>query len=183
MIRRPPRSNLTDKLFPYTPLFRSESPVNPTWDIIDIAQAAAAVHKVGGILCVDGSVSPPVTTRPLDLGADLVFHSASKYLNVHSDVLAGVLVTKELNDCWAEICTIRNLSGAVLGAFETWLLMRGMRTLFLRFERQSENALRFARHFESHPLVERVLYTGLEIHPGHETIGTASYRERVGQKV
>ena len=153
---------------PNTALVWIESPVNPTWDVIDIADAANAVHEVGGILCVDGSVSPPVTTLPLALGADIVFHSASKYLNGHSDVLAGVLVTRKKDARWAEIETIRNLSGAVLGSFEAWLLVRGMRTLFLRFERASQNALALATHFEKHPFVEKVLYPGLPSHPRHE---------------
>ncbi|MEI5997059.1 aminotransferase class I/II-fold pyridoxal phosphate-dependent enzyme [Paraburkholderia bengalensis] len=151
-----------------TALLWIESPVNPTWDVIDIADAAAAVHAVGGILCVDGSVSPPVTQKPLEHGADIVFHSVSKYLNGHSDVLGGVLITKELDDRWEEINVIRNLSGAVLGAFEAWLLIRGMRTLFVRFERASRNALEIARHFSSHPLIDAVLYPGLESHPRHD---------------
>jgi cystathionine gamma-synthase len=151
-----------------TALVWIESPVNPTWDVIDIADAADAVHAVGGILCVDGSVSPPVTSRPLELGADIVFHSASKYLNGHSDVLAGVLITKALNERWEEISVIRNLSGGVLGAFEAWLLIRGMRTLFVRFERASQNALAIAQHFSRHPAIEQVLYPGLETHPRHE---------------
>jgi cystathionine gamma-synthase len=151
-----------------TALLWIESPVNPTWDVIDISDAAEAVHEVGGILCVDASVCSPVTTRPLEFGADLVFHSGSKYLNGHGDVLAGVVVTRDLNERWDEIGAIRNLSGGVLGSFETWLLMRGMRTLYLRFERQSQNALEFAKHFEAHPLVEKVLYPGLESHPGHQ---------------
>ncbi len=153
---------------PNTALLWIESPVNPTWDIIDIADAAAAVHEVGGILCVDGSVSPPVTTRPLELGADIVFHSCSKYLNGHGDVLAGVLITKEVNERWEEIILIRNLSGAVLGPFETWLLMRGMRTLYVRFTAACSNALAIAKHFEKHPLVQKVSYAGLESHPGHD---------------
>jgi cystathionine gamma-synthase len=151
-----------------TALLWIESPVNPTWDVIDIADAADAVHEVGGILCVDGSVSPPVTSHPLELGADIVFHSVSKYLNGHSDVLGGVLITKELNERWEEINVIRNLSGGILGAFETWLLIRGMRTLYVRFERASQNALAIAQHFSHHPAVERVLYPGLESHPRHE---------------
>lgn len=151
-----------------TALVWIEPIVNPTWDVIDIRDAAARVHGVGGILCVDGSVAPPVTTRPLELGADIVFHSASKYLNGHGDVLAGVLITKQANDRWDEINTIRNLSGAVLGPFEAWLLIRGLRTLFLRFERASANALAFAKHFVGHPLVETVIYPGLPTHPRHE---------------
>jgi len=145
-----------------------ESPVNPTWDIIDIAAAADVAHRAGAILCVDSTVAPPVTTRPLELGADIVFHSASKYLNGHGDVLAGVLVTRAIDARWKEMSLARGLMGGVLGAFEAWLLIRGLRTLFLRYERCSENALHFARHFERHSRVEVVMYPGLESHPGHE---------------
>lgn len=145
-----------------------ESPVNPTWDVIDIAAAAEAAHRAGAILCVDSTVAPPVTTRPLELGADIVFHSASKYLNGHGDVLAGVLIARAADARWKEISLVRGLMGGVLGAFEAWLLIRGLRTLFLRFERASDNALRIARHFEHHARVESVLYPGLESHPGHD---------------
>jgi cystathionine gamma-synthase len=145
-----------------------ESPINPTWDIIDIADAARAAHEAGAILCIDSSVAPPVTTRALELGADIVFHSATKYLNGHSDVLAGVLITNRINDRWQEVIKTRNLTGGILGAFEAWLLIRGLRTLFLRYRRSSSNALAIARHFEHHPAIERVLYPGLESHPGHD---------------
>ncbi len=145
-----------------------ESPVNPTWDVIDIAASARIAHAAGAILAVDCTVAPPVTTRALDFGADIVFHSATKYLNGHSDVVAGILVTRELNQRWDEIKLVRKLTGGVLGPFEAWLLLRGMRTLFLRFERASANALQIARHFENHPGLERVLYPGLESHPQHE---------------
>lgn len=145
-----------------------ESPVNPTWEVIDIAASAKIAHAAGAILAVDCTVAPPVTTRALDFGADIVFHSATKYLNGHSDVVAGILVTRELNQRWDEIKLVRKLTGGVLGPFEAWLLLRGMRTLFLRFERASANALQIARHFENHPGLERVLYPGLESHPQHE---------------
>ncbi len=144
-----------------------ESPINPTWDVIDIENAARAAHEAGAILCIDSSVAPPVTTRPLSLGADIVFHSATKYLNGHSDVLAGALITNTLDERWKKIIEARNLTGGVLGAFEAWLLIRGLRTLFLRYERSSANALTIARHFEHHPAIERVLYPGLESHPGY----------------
>jgi cystathionine gamma-synthase len=117
---------------------------------------------------VDSTVAPPVTTRALDYGADIVFHSASKYLNGHSDVVAGILVTRECDARWEEIKLVRKLMGGVLGPFEAWLLLRGMRTLFLRFERASHNALTIARHLENHPRLDKVLYPGLESHPGHE---------------
>ena len=144
-----------------------ETPVNPTWDVIDIAAAAAAAHAAGAILAVDATVSTPVTTRPLDLGADLVFHSGTKYLNGHSDVTAGVLVTRQADARWQEIRLVRGLMGGVLGPFEAWLLLRGLRTLFVRFERASANALQIARHFEGHGKLEAVLYPGLESHLGH----------------
>jgi len=145
-----------------------ESPVNPTWDVIDIAASAEIAHRAGAILAIDCTVAPPVTTRALDHGADIVFHSATKYYNGHSDVVAGMLVTREKDDRWEEIKLVRKLTGGVLGPFEAWLLLRGMRTLFLRFERASKNALLIARHFENHGGLERVLYPGLESHPQHE---------------
>lgn len=144
-----------------------ETPVNPTWDVIDIAAAAQVAHQAGAILAVDCTVSTPITTRALDLGADLVFHSASKYFNGHSDVMAGLLVTRDLGPRWDEIQFIRKHVGGVIGPFEAWLLLRGMRTLALRFERACQNALRIAEHFEHHPKIEAVLYPGLKSHPGH----------------
>ena len=145
-----------------------ETPVNPTWDIIDIAAAADIAHAAGAILAVDGTVASPVTTRALEHGADIVFHSATKYLNGHSDVVAGILVTKEMNQRWEEIKLVRTLMGGVLGPFEAWLLLRGMRSLFVRFNQASRSALRLAQHFENDPRLQRVLYPGLESHPGHE---------------
>ena len=151
-----------------TSLVWIESPVNPTWDIIDIRAAADRAHEAGAILAVDCTVASPMTTRALELGADLVFHSATKYLNGHSDVLAGVLVTPETNKLWEELQLIRRLSGGVLGAHDAWMLIRGLRTLPLRFERASQSALQIARHLEGHPELEAVCYPGLESHPGHD---------------
>jgi len=158
---------LRDAIRPQTTMVWIESPVNPTWDVIDIAAAAEIAHRAGATLVVDATVSSPVTTRPLELGADIVFHSATKYLNGHSDVLAGILVSAQDDARWQEIRLVRTLTGGVLGPFEAWLLLRGMRTLFLRFERASQTALALARHFENHPALEAVLYPGLESHPGH----------------
>jgi cystathionine gamma-synthase len=145
-----------------------ESPLNPTWELIDIAAAAEVAHRAGAVLAVDATVSTPVTTRALEHGADIVFHSATKYLNGHSDVLGGILVSAADDARWQQIKWLRTYMGGVLGPFEAWLLLRGMRTLFLRFERASASALEIARHFEHHPQLERVLYPGLESHPGHE---------------
>lgn len=145
-----------------------ETPVNPTWEVIDIALAAEIAHQAGAVLAVDSTVATPVTTRPLEFGADFVFHSATKYLNGHSDVVAGMLVAAKQDSRWAEIKLVRTLTGGVLGPFEAWLLLRGMRTLFLRFDKASQSALHLARYFEGHPRLQRVLYPGLESHPGHE---------------
>jgi len=151
-----------------TKLVWIENPANPTWDIIDIQAAAEAAHQVGAQLAVDSTVASPVLSQPLKLGADLVFHSATKYLNGHSDLIGGVLVTKEKNELWERIRFERHFAGAVLGAFEAWLLIRGMRTMFVRVHHSSASAMTIARHFEKHPKLERVLYPGLPNHPGHE---------------
>jgi cystathionine gamma-synthase len=140
---------------------------NPTWDAIDIPAAAKAAHDAGARLAVDATVAPPCTFDALSLGADIVFHSATKYLGGHSDLTAGALVVAEPDERWAEIKRVRTLTGTIVSPFDAWLLVRGMRTLFLRFERASENALAIARYFEGHPRIERVLYPGLESHPGH----------------
>ena len=145
-----------------------ESPLNPTWDVIDIAAAADAAHAAGAILAVDATATAAVTTRPLQLGADIVFHSATKYLNGHSDVLAGVLVAREVNSRWKDVAMLRTKMGSPLAPFECWLLMRGMRTVFVRYRQASANAMAIARHFEKHPKVERVLYPGLASHPAHD---------------
>jgi cystathionine gamma-synthase len=144
-----------------------ETPANPTWDITDIAAAADIAHSAGARLAIDSTVVTPVLTRPLELGADLVVHSASKYLNGHSDVLAGAVVCAAKDSFWQRISAWRRDGGAVLGPFEAWLLLRGMRTLFVRVQRSCESALTIARYFEGHPRLIGVLYPGLPGHPGH----------------
>jgi cystathionine gamma-synthase len=144
-----------------------ETPLNPTWDVIDIEAAATAAHAAGAILAVDATATGAVTTLPLTLGADIVFHSATKYLNGHSDVLAGVLVTREVNERWKQVAMLRTKMGSPLPPFECWMLMRGLRTVFVRYRQASANALAIARHFHHHPGVERVLYPGLPSHPQH----------------
>ncbi|OUS08405.1 cystathionine gamma-synthase [Rhodobacterales bacterium 52_120_T64] len=145
-----------------------ESPTNPNWDVIDIAQAAEIAHAAGAILAVDCTTSPPSTTQALTLGADIVFHSATKYLNGHSDMTGGVLTCADTNALWDELGEIRELQGSVMAGFEAWLLIRGLRTLYLRYDRASANALTLAKHFQGHKLIENVLYPGLPSHPGHE---------------
>lgn len=145
-----------------------ESLANPTWDVIDIAACAEIAHKAGARLGVDATVTPPVTQRPIEDGADIVFHSATKYLNGHSDVMAGALITAKADAHWDQIAAIRSQTGGILGPFEAWLLVRGMRTLSVRFDRASENAMAIARHFEGHPALSHLLYPGLPSHPGYD---------------
>jgi len=151
-----------------TKLVWIETPVNPTWDVIDIRRSATLAHEAGAILAVDCTVSPPCTTNALELGADFVFHSATKYLGGHSDLTAGGLVCASIDARWEEIAFIRKHLGSILSPFDAWLLIRGMRTLFIRYERSSDSAMAIARYLENHPNVERVLYPGLESHPGHD---------------
>jgi cystathionine gamma-synthase len=151
-----------------TDLVWIETPLNPTWDVIDIARTARLAHDAGAILAVDATASAAVTTQPLTLGADIIFHSATKYLNGHSDVLAGVLITRRADTRWTEIAALRTKIGAPLAPFEAWLLIRGLRTLFVRYRQASANALSIARHFEKHPKIERVLYPGLSSHLAHD---------------
>lgn len=144
-----------------------ETPNNPEWQVTDIAAAAQIAHQAGALLLTDCTGTPPCSTRALDFGADISFHSATKYLNGHSDITAGVLSVRETAPYWEDIATVRKLQGTVLHSFEAWLLIRGMRTLFLRVEKATQNALAIARHFETHPALEAILYPGLPSHPGH----------------
>ena len=151
-----------------TKLVWLESPANPGMAVTDLAAACAIAREAGAVSVVDNTFATPLLTRPLELGADIVMHSATKYLNGHSDVLAGVLACRETTPFWQRIAAIRHQAGAILGPFEAWLLMRGLRTLDLRVARACENAMAIARHLEGHPKVDSVLYPGLPSFPGHE---------------
>ena len=144
-----------------------ETPCNPTWETTDIARAAELAHAAGALLAVDSTVATPVFTRPIALGADLVMHSATKFLNGHGDVVAGALVTAREDDAWAAIRAQRHDAGAILGPFEAWLLHRGMRTLYPRVRRQAATAAELAARLARVPGV-RVRYPGLPSDPGHE---------------
>ncbi|WP_326537227.1 trans-sulfuration enzyme family protein [Pseudorhodoferax sp.] len=150
-----------------TKLVWIETPANPLWTVTDIAETAQIAHAAGAALAVDSTVATPVLSQPLALGADIVMHAATKYLNGHSDLIAGVLVTREDNDLWQRIRKVRAQMGGTLGSFESWLLLRGMRTLHLRVNAACASAQRIAEHFAHHPLVEAVLYPGLPDAPGH----------------
>jgi cystathionine gamma-lyase len=144
-----------------------ESPTNPLLRVVDIAAAAAAAHRHGAHLAVDSTFASPYIQRPLELGADIVMHSSTKYLGGHSDVLGGILVTSE--DALAErLRFLQNAAGAVPSPFDCWLLLRGLKTLALRVQRQSDSALAIARHLEGHPAVRAVFHPGLASHPQHE---------------
>ena len=145
-----------------------ETPAHPTWAVTDIAAAAQIAHRGHARLVVDSTVATPVHTRPLTLGADLVVHSATKFLNGHGDVLAGALVAAADDPFVQRIRAWRRSSGAVLGGFEAWLLLRGMRTLYPRVRQSSATALAIARHFRDDLRLHSVLYPGLSDHPGHE---------------
>lgn len=149
----------------HTNLIWAELPTNPLWKIADIAALAKVAHRVGARLVVDATVATPLWLNALTLGADVVLHSATKYLNGHGDLTAGALVTARPDAWWQEIIAYRTASGSVLPAMEAWLLLRGMRTLSLRVERASENALKIARWLAQQPGVSGVHYPGLEQNP------------------
>ena len=144
-----------------------ETPSNPLWEVSDIAAICAAAHAAGARVAVDSTCATPLLTRPLDLGADLVMHAATKYLNGHSDVIAGALVTARVDDVWARLIRLRASHGMILGPFEAYLLIRGMRTLDVRLRAACANALDLATRLAAHPHVAAVLYPGLPGHPQH----------------
>ncbi len=145
-----------------------ETPANPTWAVTDLAAAAQLAHAAGAMLVADSTVATPVHTRPIEHGADLVVHSATKYLNGHGDVLAGALVAAVEGPFVHRIRSWRRSAGAVPSGFDAWLLLRGMRTLYPRVRQSSASALRIAEHFDDDPRLLSVLYPGLSTHPGHE---------------
>jgi cystathionine gamma-synthase len=151
-----------------TGLLWIETPSNPMWTVTDIAAVAEIAHAADAILCVDSTVATPILTRPLTLGADIVMHSATKYLNGHSDVIAGALACARETPLWRRIVKNRGSLGQALSPFDAWLLTRGMRTLDVRVRAQSKSAAILAERLQSHPAVAEVLYPGLPSHPGHD---------------
>ncbi|WP_205749333.1 cystathionine gamma-synthase family protein [Desulfopila sp. IMCC35008] len=143
-----------------------ETPTNPTIKIIDLERLAAAGKAVGAIVVVDNTFATPINQQPLTLGADLVLHSATKFLGGHADALGGVICGKE--NLIKEIYHYREINGATLDPMSAYLLLRGMKTLALRIEKQNANAMAIAQHLDSHPQIKKVLYPGLESHEGHD---------------
>jgi len=144
-----------------------ESPSNPLLKVADLAAIAGLARRAGALTLVDNTFATPALQRPLDLGADVVLHSATKYFGGHSDVQGGALVFRREDDLHARVAHVRHLLGAVLAPFNAWLVLRGLRSLAVRMAAHSANALALARALEAHPKVARVNYPGLASHPGH----------------
>jgi len=150
-----------------TALVWIETPANPLWTITDIALTSEIAHTSGAVVAVDSTVATPVLTRPIELGADIVMHSATKYLNGHSDVIAGTLTAREDTPLWQRIRSVRAQIGGVIGPFEAWLLTRGMRTLFPRVRAACDSAQSLAQRLSQHRFIDEVLYPGLPSFSGH----------------
>jgi len=150
-----------------TKLIWLETPSNPMWSLADIAAIAKLAHAAGAIVGVDSTAATPILSQPLALGADIVMHSATKYLNGHSDVIAGALATARVDAFWGRIERVRRNFGQILGPLEAYLLIRGMRTLPLRVAAACSAAMELATRFSNHAAIAEVLYPGLPNHPGH----------------
>src|SRR5829696_612916 len=159
--------NLRERLDERTRIVWIESPSNPMLNVVDIRAAADAAHEAGAIVVVDNTFASPYLQTPLDLGADVVVHSTTKYLGGHSDVVGGFVATNDPTIA-ERLYFLQKSLGAVPGPFDSWLVLRGVKTLALRMERHSDNAQRVAEWLEQQPGIERVLYPGLPAHPGHE---------------
>ncbi|GAB5466272.1 MAG: cystathionine gamma-synthase [Candidatus Kapaibacteriales bacterium] len=156
---------LIEKHRPY--LIWLETPTNPLLKVCDIKAISDAAKKVGSKVVVDNTFASPYFQNPLELGADIAYHSMSKYMNGHSDVVAGAMMLND--DEWHErLFKLQNSTGPTLSPFDSWLVLRGVKTLGIRMQRHQENAMRIAEHLENHPQVERVVYPGLKSHPQHE---------------
>ena len=158
---------IAQALRPNTKLVHVETPTNPMMRLCDLREAADLAHDAGALLSVDNTFASPYNQRPLEIGADFVVHSSTKYINGHSDVIGGLVAVRE-EELAEELFFIRKSSGAVPGPMDCWLTLRGIKTLHLRILRHNENGLAVARYLEDHPAVDRVLYPGLESHPQHE---------------
>lgn len=159
-------SRFEQAITPATKLIWVETPSNPLLKLIDIAALAEIAHKRGVLLVVDNTFASPYFQQPLNLGADLVVHSTTKYIGGHSDVVGGAVVTSN-EEIYEKLKFYQNAAGAVPAPFDSWLFLRGIKTLKLRMEAHEKNALRVAEFLASHPYVERVYYPGLPSHPQH----------------
>lgn len=164
-------ANVFNAITPKTKLIWIETPTNPTLKVSDIAAIAKIAKASGCLLCVDNTFASPALQKPLTLGADLVIHSATKYLGGHSDLIAGLVVTKEA-ELGEKIKFIQNASGAILAPFDSWLVIRGIETLSLRIKQHCSNAQKIAEYLLEHPAVDKVFYPGLKSHPNHQIAAT-----------
>jgi len=160
-------TNLAAHLDERTRMVWLETPTNPMLNIVDIKAAADAAHQVGAVVVVDNTFASPYLQRPLDLGADVVLHSTTKYIGGHSDILGGFVATNDPTIA-ERLLFLQKSLGAIPGPFDCWLALRGVKTLALRMRAHTENAKRVAAFLDEHATVERVLYPGLASHPGHE---------------
>lgn len=160
-------ANISAAMTSATKIVWVESPGNPLMSITDLAACARIAHERGALLGVDNTFATPALSRPLELGADIVMHSATKYIGGHSDVIGGALVVRE-QSLFERLYFVQNATGAIMGPFESFLCSRGLKTLELRVREQSQSALRLAEWLTVHSQVRRVLYPGLADHPGHE---------------
>ena len=159
--------NLAEHLDDSTRMVWIETPSNPLLNVVDIAAAAEATHTAGALLVVDNTFATPYLQRPLELGADLVMHSTTKYLGGHSDLIGGFVATNDPTVA-ERLYFLQKSLGAVPGPLDSWLVLRGLKTLAVRMEKHCENARAIAEFLDGHPKVETVLYPGLASHPGHE---------------
>ena len=162
-----PHDRVVDAIDGDTRLVWIETPTNPLLNIVDIAAVAEAAHAAGAVVVVDNTFATPYLQRPLELGADIVVHSTTKYLGGHSDLVGGFAATNDPTVA-ERLAFLQNSLGAVPGPFDAWLVLRGLKTLALRMQRHCENARAVAEFLDGHPQVERVLYPGLGGHPGHD---------------
>jgi cystathionine beta-lyase/cystathionine gamma-synthase len=160
-------TNLAEHLDERTRLVWLETPTNPLLNVVDIRAAAEAAHAAGALVVVDNTFATPYLQRPLELGADVVLHSTTKYLGGHSDVVGGFLATNDPTVA-ERLLFLQKSLGGIPGPFDAWLVLRGVKTLAVRMRRHCENARAVAEFLDAHPRVERVLYPGLASHPGHE---------------
>ena len=161
-------ANIKAALRPDTKMVWAESPSNPMLKIADIAAVADIAHNAGAMLGVDATWSTPILQHSLALGADYAMHSTTKYLGGHNDLLGGAVIAREKNEFFARIKEMQVTGGGVPSGFDSWLLLRGIRTLPYRMRAHCANAMKVARFLADHPQVHTVLYPGLENHPGHE---------------
>ena len=159
--------NVANAISDKTALIWIESPTNPTLKIADIRAIGKIAKENNVLLCVDNTFASPIAQKPIDYGADLIVHSATKYISGHSDLIAGLVITAT-EELGARIKFIQNASGAILGPFDSWLVIRGIETLTLRIKQHAENAQKIAEYLTTEPLIKNVYYPGLKTHQNHE---------------